>query len=55
MKENKDKESIQQHPAKGDTKSIKTPEPPQLKDPSKKAVSDEDMDGKSSENMKKGK
>lgn len=47
MKENKDKESIQQHPSEGDNRGIKTPEPPQKKDPSKKAVSDEDMEEKS--------
>lgn len=39
----KNKESIQQQPAKGDVKGIKTPEPPQKKDPGKTAVSDEDM------------
>ena len=47
MKENKNKESIQQHPAEGENKGIKTPEPPQKKDPSKTAVSDEDIEERS--------
>ena len=42
--ENKDKESIQQQPAKEPIKGIKTPEPPQLKDISKEAASDEDVE-----------
>ena len=47
--ENKDKESIQQQPAKESIKGVKTPEPPQLKDISKEAASDRDV-----ENSEKG-
>lgn len=49
----KNKESIQQQPAKGDVKGIKTPEPPQKKDPAKKAVSDEDLKNKPSKSEDK--
>lgn len=42
-KKDNSKESIQQHAGKSSIKGIRTPEPPQKKDPAKTAVADEDL------------